>query len=452
MTDALGSLRDRMLGWLLPDASDVRARSFKQYCDARFDGISRALALGLFVCSVLWWPTDLVILRRLPGAMGPYARWRVTVGLATLLYVAVPRTPLVKRNARALFAALTLVGCALVAWMQAPLGGPETPWFHLLYVVPFFTLPLPLPLRDRTVFTASLSAATLGGYVVPVAAHHASPFVPWMCSFFLATTGMSVLFGHALFEAVRENFRQSRVLAEQNELLERRVADRTEELRQLVDHVERAREAERQRVARDLHDDLGQELVALRYAVARCDDHRRDGSGSLEADLREVQEQVKRMTANMRALLDGLRPVVLDELGLAAAAQWLLRGTERRTGLACRLILEGDGLDALDAHLGAEVYRIVQESITNVVRHASARSVEVRIEALVDALDVRVTDDGVGLGDRREGSAGRFGLVGMRERVSTLGGTLTVRSLPGGGTEVRCHLPLDGSAAAQEPT
>lgn len=452
MTDALGKLRDRLLGWLLPNASEVRARSFDQYCDARFDGITRALALGLFVGSVLWWPTDLVILRRLPEAMGPYARWRVTVGLVTMLYVAVPRTPLVKRHVRALFAALTLVGCALVAWMQAPLGGPETPWFHLLYVVPFFTLPLPLPLRDRMVSTASLSAATLGGYVVPVPAHHASPFLLWMCSFFFATTGMSVIFGHALFEAVRENFRQSRALEEQNELLERRVADRTDELRQLVDHVERAREAERQRVARDLHDDLGQELVALRYAVARCDDHRREASGSLEADLREVQEQVKRMSASMRALLDDLRPVVLDELGLVAAADWLLRGTERRTGLACRLTLEGDGLDALDARLGAEVYRIVQESITNVVRHASARSLEVRIEALDDALDVRVTDDGVGLDERRPGSGGRFGLVGMRERASVLGGTLTFRSLPGGGTEVHCHLPLVRSSSAQETT
>ncbi len=452
MTNALGTLRDRLLGWLLPNASEVRARSFGQYCDARFDGITRALALGLFVGSVLWWPTDLVILRRLPGATGPYARWRVTVGVVTLLYVIVPRTPFVRRHVRALFAALTLVGCALVAWMQAPLGGPETPWFHLLYVVPFFTLPLPLPLRDRVASTAALSAATLGGYVVPVPAHHDSPFVPWMASFFVATTAMSVIFGHALFEAVRENFRQSRALEEQNELLERRVADRTDELRQLVDHVERAREAERRRVARDLHDDLGQELVALRYAVARCDDHRRDSSGSLEADLQEVQDQVKRMSASMRALLDGLRPVVLDELGLVAAAEWLLRGTERRTGLACRLTLEGKGLDALDAHLGAEVYRIVQESITNVVRHASARSVEVRIEALDDALDVRVTDDGVGLGDRRPDAGGRFGLVGMRERAGVLGGTLTFRSLPGGGTEVHCHLPIVRPPVAQETT
>lgn len=158
------------------------------------------------------------------------------------------------------------------------------------------------------------------------------------------------------------------------------------------------------------------------------------------------------MTANMRALLDGLRPVVLDELGLVAAADWLLRGTARRTGLACRLTLEGDGLEALDAHLGAEVYRIVQESITNVVRHASARSVEVRIGALGGALDLRVTDDGVGLDDRRPRSGGRFGLVGMRERVSMLGGTLTFRSLPGGGTEVHCHLPLVRSSAAQETT
>lgn len=450
MINALGTLRDRLLGWLLPDAGELRARSFGEYCDARFDGITRALALGLFVGGVLWWPTDLVVLRRLPEAMGPYARWRVTVGAATMLYMALPRTPLVRRHVRALFAALTLVGCALVAWMQAPLGGPETPWFHLLYVVPFFTLPLPLPLRDRMVSTASLSAATLGGYVIPVPAHHGSPFLLWMCSFFVATTAMSVIFGHALFEAVRENFRQSRVLAEQNELLERRVADRTDELRQLVDHVERAREAERRRVARDLHDDLGQELVALRYAVARCDDHRREGSGSLEADLREVQEQVKRMSASMRALLDGLRPVVLDELGLVAAAEWLLRGTERRTGLACRLDLAGDGLDALDARLGAEVYRIVQESITNVVRHASARSVEVRIEALDDALDVRVTDDGVGLDDRRPDGGGRFGLVGMRERASVLGGTLTFRSRPEGGTEVRCHLPIARPPAAQE--
>lgn len=450
MIRRLGTVRDALRAWLMPSDGGPRARSFEAYCEGRFDGVARAIALGLFAGGVLWWPTDLVVLRRLPEAIGPYARWRVTLGLVTLLYLAVPRSPFVRRHVRALFVALMLAGCALVAWMQAPLGGPETPWFHLLYVMPFVTMPLPLRLRDRALFTAALSAATLGGYVLPVPAHHHSPFLLWMFSFFVATTAMSVIFGHTLFEAVHENFRQSRALEEQNGLLEGRVADRTNELRQLVDHVERAREAERRRVARDLHDDLGQELVALRYAVARCDDHRLGEPGRLEADLQELQAQVRRMSVSMRALLDGLRPVVLDELGLVAAAEWLLRGTERRTGLACRLVVRGDALDALDAHLGAEVYRIVQESVTNVVRHASARSLEVQITASVDALDVRVTDDGVGLDARRPVGGGRFGLVGMRERASALGGTLTYRSLPDGGTEVHCRMSMARPTAEVE--
>ncbi|MFO0626110.1 MAG: sensor histidine kinase [Polyangiales bacterium] len=417
----------------------------------RFDPAARALAAGLLVGGMLWWPSDLLVLRRLPGAAGPYARWRAVLGVVTLLYVALPRTAAVRAHAPALFFTLTLVGSALVAWLQAPLGGPETPWFHLLYVMPFCSMPLPLRPAARAGFTAALAAATLAGYVLPFAAHRASPFVPWMCSFFVATSAMSVVFGHALYAAMRENFFQARALARQNETLEQRVAERTGELRRLVDHVERSREAERKRIARDLHDDLGQELVALRYAVSHCETRLRKGGADLDAEFAGVQDHVQRVRASMRTLLNDLRPMVLDELGLRAATDWLLRGTARRTGLACSLDVTGEDIDALDPQLGAEAYRIVQESLTNVIRHAQATRVDVRLDAGRGVLTGVILDDGVGLAGSR-GTDGGFGLVGMRERAAALGGTLTVEGRDGGGTEVRFCLPrADAKAVREEP-
>lgn len=441
MSALVGRVRERLLDGFLPSRDGGPADSFEDYCEARFERYARVLLLGIGVGAIAWWPTDLVVLRRLPAALGPYARWRLTVAALSVAYVAATRSALVARHRRLFFTVVMAIGCALVAYDQAPLGGPETPWFHLLYTMPFVSILLPLPLGSRAAFTASLSAACLGGYLLPFPPHRASPFVPWMVSFFAATTTLSVAFGHALFAAVRDNFHQARALRASNDSLAERVRERTAELQGILDHVESARDAERRRLARDLHDDLGQELVGLRYAVAHCQGRHARGAAALGPELAEVRALVDQASGTMRALLNDLRPVVLDELGLAAASDWLLRRTERRTGIECRLRVEGDGLDALGPRLASEAYRIVQESLTNVVRHAGAQRVEVRLTATPEALELCVTDDGAGLGPPREGRDRGFGLLGMRERASALGGTFSAQTRPEGGTEVRCRLP-----------
>ena len=228
-------------------------------------------------------------------------------------------------------------------------------------------------------------------------------------------------------------------------LAEERLHGAEAQLRALATRLTCIRDEERVRIAREIHDELGQVLTCLKMDVA-C----------LEKQLCHHRHPARARTERMRKLIDstvhlvqristGMRPEILDELGLVAALRWQAREFEKRTGIRCRPRLPARQL-ALDGELSTAVFRAFQEILTNVARHARANSVKACLEASNGRLSLQVADDGVGIPDDKIQHRDSLGLLGMRERAQVLGGQLTISCKPGRGTMVTVNIPLRAAA------
>jgi PAS domain S-box-containing protein len=218
---------------------------------------------------------------------------------------------------------------------------------------------------------------------------------------------------------------------------EKALADSLDQLRQLTAHLETVKDEERQRIAREIHDDLGQNLLALKIDVAML--HARTGRHPrLNSRAAGMLATIDATIRSVRSIINDLHPSTLD-LGLAAAVEWLVGEVVRRSGIDCTLQVRGDDHGDLDPRRRAAVFRIVQESLTNVMRHSAAAHADVRLDIGGEQVHVEIADDGVGMDPRS--TAGKFGLRGMHERVGALGGELKIDSHPGGGTRLKMLLP-----------
>ncbi|WP_416148420.1 histidine kinase [Pseudomonas sp. KU26590] len=213
-----------------------------------------------------------------------------------------------------------------------------------------------------------------------------------------------------------------------------------EQLRDLSAHLETVREEEKARIAREVHDELGQMLTVLKLETSMCELAYAD----LDPGLRDRLNSMKRLIAQLfqlvRDVATALRPPILDA-GIASAIEWQARRFEARTQIPC-LVQVPDNLPSLPDATAIGLFRILQESLTNVMRHAEAHTVELSLTLRDGVLCMRIADDGKGFDLRAERPAS-FGLVGMRERVLIMGGQLHLDTLPGEGTTLRIHIPLD---------
>jgi signal transduction histidine kinase len=242
---------------------------------------------------------------------------------------------------------------------------------------------------------------------------------------------------------------------------QRLAAERSVEIERLRHGIE-ARERERTRWAREIHDESIQGIGALRLQLANARDVHDEPS--LRAAVETVLEGLQNEIDGLRHLITELRPAALDELGLAAALQALARRAQAIEGLDVSTQIDLSAVNGagsedpheaprLDPELEGTVYRIVQEALTNVSRHAEASSAAVNVRAQEGSLLVAITDDGKGLpdasalGPREGGLKGGFGMGGMRERAELVGGELDWEPAPGGGTVVRLSVPLTGRPA-----
>lgn len=229
-------------------------------------------------------------------------------------------------------------------------------------------------------------------------------------------------------------------LAERS-LTEQRLRSSEENLRALAAHLQSVREEERTHIARDIHDELGQALTGLKLEIsqlARAIAHE-------EPDL--VHERTKvlcgaidRIIVSVRRIASGLRPEVLDEIGLSAAVEWQAREFQRRTGIRCHVEI-AHGFSDPDQERATALFRIYQELLTNVARHANATRVNVR---LTDAplLELVIDDNGRGIREDEFRSPRALGFLGMRERVQPFGGSIEVKGSEGKGTKVAVAIPL----------
>jgi signal transduction histidine kinase len=219
-----------------------------------------------------------------------------------------------------------------------------------------------------------------------------------------------------------------------------------EQSRLLTARVQSIREEEKSRIARDLHDDLGQLLtglmVDLRWIEKRLGELAPASTEAL-AVLERVMttsELAERMVGTVQRIAAELRPGALDRLGLGPALRQDARRLQERTGIACTVRLEGEVRDAAD-EVSTALYRIAQEALTNVVRHAEARRVEIVLSAERERLVLEIQDDGKGMGATDARSPGALGLLGMTERAATLGGEVRLERGPVGGTRVVASVP-----------
>ena len=221
----------------------------------------------------------------------------------------------------------------------------------------------------------------------------------------------------------------------------------TEELRELGEAAHEAREQEKSRISRELHDELGQALTALQMDVAWFRQRTPQGEAALTAKLDRMEALLNTTVAATRRIAADLRPLMLDDLGLLPAVDWLMDVFTQRTGAECELTLSDNELDISDSQ-ATVVFRTIQESLNNVAKHAQASRVEVCIERHAAGLKVIVHDNGVGFAPEDPRKLNSFGLLGLRERASMLGGQASVTASPGHGTRVEVSFPIGRHVSA----
>ena len=265
----------------------------------------------------------------------------------------------------------------------------------------------------------------------------------------VASIGLVLLLSRLTVRQVRFREREAQELAQRHAELEQLVEQRTAELSELSTHLQSLAEREKSALSRELHDELGGLLVAARMDVSWIEERLRTQDAELQAHFRRVHEALQLGVDVKRRVVENLRPSLLDNLGLFPALRSLVADSCRRADLKCSERYPQEEL-RFRPEASITVFRIVQEALTNIVKHARARSVEIAIEPQPPWLMLRIRDDGVGLPLERLRALRAHGLAAMRQRATGLGGQWHVRRPAGGGTEVEVRLPLERVLAADE--
>ncbi|MCE3262777.1 MAG: histidine kinase [Pseudoduganella sp.] len=212
-------------------------------------------------------------------------------------------------------------------------------------------------------------------------------------------------------------------------------------LRRLAAHADHIKEEERKRIAREIHDDLGQNLLALRIEADILATRTEKSHPRLHARARATLHQIDNTIRSVRHIINDLRPNVLD-LGLSAAVEWQIAQFRQRSGIQCEFVEDGIADHGVDDHCATAFFRVLQESLSNIHQHAAASAVRVELHQSHGMLRMTISDNGIGIKTACRHKAGSFGLVGIEERISLLGGNCSINSLAHGGTTVSIAVPV----------
>ena len=243
-----------------------------------------------------------------------------------------------------------------------------------------------------------------------------------------------------------ELYRKSAVLT--REIAERKQAEEQvrqseERLRALTARLQSVREEERTMISREIHDELGQALTGLKMDLTWLANHMKGDQKHLAAKFKSMYGLIDETIQSVRRIASGLRPEVLDEAeGLAAAIGWQARHFQMRTGIRCKIDLPADS-PALDQERSTATFRIFQEILTNVARHADATRLDVSMKLDTDRLRLEVKDNGKGIPESAVRGPKSLGLLGMHERATLIGGKIDIAGAPGKGTKVTLTVPLN---------
>jgi PAS domain S-box-containing protein len=231
----------------------------------------------------------------------------------------------------------------------------------------------------------------------------------------------------------------------ERKLVEKQLHDTLDHVRMLSGRIATVQEEERTRIARELHDELGVGLTCLKIDLSRLQTMMSEGGGAnvrkkVGDKIRSMIGQVDTTIVSVQRLVTELRPAILDDLGLVAAIEWQCQDFQKRTGIPCTCVTSANDI-AMKPDRATTLFRICQEALTNVARHAQATAVTIKLESQSDCLELVVADNGVGISDAEVSDRRSLGLLGMKERATLFGGDLTIQSRPGKGTTVTACLP-----------
>ncbi len=343
----------------------------------------------------------------------------------------------IARNAGELMQTVALVVFAGLGLNAQLVHGSVALYCALLVAAPF-------AFPARSSHFAVLSTLTTSALIAGQFWLQPTPILRWNnISLAFGSTVFGIAVGRLYVLARVREFVARRALEEQRQTLAARVEEKTHELRALAARLEERLESERRRIAADLHDELGQDLTALQLEVAALEAVSSDSKAKLAPRLARMSGSLERARGAVHAILESLRPRILDEEGLEAAVLWLARSFEERAGVPCRTTITL--FDEPDPLLATVIFRVVQEGLTNIARHGSPKLVDVSVITEGDELHVVVRN--VGQPVATPARAGH-GLSGMLDRVRAVGGELRVTLDAVEGATVFARLPLQATPPA----
>ncbi len=262
--------------------------------------------------------------------------------------------------------------------------------------------------------------------------------------------GLVLLAMWMVYGDMRRRARRAIDLHEQTQELERQVVERTRELTALSTHLQDVSEQEKAALSRELHDELGGLLVAARMDLSWLEQRLPTTDPAIEQRFRRIQESLSAGVDLKRRVVEELRPTLLDNMGLFAALRWQFKETCRRSGLQCTESIP-DEEPSFDSDAAIAIFRVCQEALTNILKHARARKAHLTVQITAESFVLRITDDGGGIPAARLQAIASHGLASMRHRITALGGVWHLHSPPPGGTSVTAVIPLSRVLCKSEP-
>ncbi|MFQ6069447.1 MAG: histidine kinase [Candidatus Aminicenantales bacterium] len=236
-------------------------------------------------------------------------------------------------------------------------------------------------------------------------------------------------------------------ITERKKIEEKLVTSQTR-FRNLARHLQSTREGERTRIAREIHDELGQSLLALKMDLSLMLKEVPKGLKTLRKKIAAMSELVKNSIKEVKRIATELRPAIIDELGLAAAVEWQVNRFQARTGIKCTTSIEPKE-PKVTRHQSTAIFRILQEGLTNIARHSNANRVRVSLKKKGNRVELEIKDNGKGISEEKLSNPSSFGLSGMEERVLAMNGKIKITGKPEKGTTVKVSIPLANNKTSQ---
>ncbi|MBL8685482.1 MAG: sensor histidine kinase [Myxococcales bacterium] len=405
---------------------------------------------SLTAATIVTWPTDRWLLS--PERAALLGRFRlcelVVFGLASALLL----VPSIAKRPMLVVAPAMFAGMGIVNWYTARMGDLDSPWFALNYLAVVATVIVPTARWPRVALLVFGAISIVASYLWTRPSTLAHPLLGSTALVFLFALVCSYTVGGLVYSLYERGFRSERQLAKLNLSLASKVREQTSDLQRLASDLDTARERERLVLAHTVHDELGQELAALRFAVGLARDRYEKNPANISANLEALSSLVADIGTSTQQLVAELRPKILEDQGLQAALEWFAKRSRERFALEVTLDTQGE-LSDLGPSSALIAFRCAQEAMTNAVRHGEARSVSIHARCDDEWFELEFVDDGRGFdveqAPRTSMSLGGTGLISLRERALSAGGEFVVRSSPGEGTRLFLRLPRTRASSAE---